>query len=501
MIMSKKTHLKETYPRSASSRDDMQAPKASFFSKFVTKMKISLTPRKIIVKKGDDWDDDDDEYDYPEDEEAHYNNSDNNDIYRNKNHPHDDEEDDTLYSDNSSAPHKKRKSIIILMIIAIILVVLAFVTYYLIKNSFNNEGRSLPLKTAEKTEEYPVGARKLERPLFGDTGEEMDDAALPNQQKEKAPSPTDSIPFDFSPLESKSIEQMPVLPQKKVKENQYQPFEDLWSDPNAKTPPNLPSEEDYKKMNINQLQNESLRFLPPWKRYAARSEPTGKDVPIYAIVLNYDPKILPIEDLPPYRLTLAIEGYAPNAQELTDTLRAKGYEVILELPMAEPKENAVNPGVKPIEKGMSFDEMRNRIAWHIQNVTGHIGFKNRFGTAVLGSTAEMNFTMNLLSDAGYSFLEAVDKTANINSVAYAYAKATNMPTRQTDAIIEVIAEEFPIFLKKVSKVKTGVAIINATPDNIVYLNKTLSKLNNYNIKLVPLSHIYVSDDVIKRNGM
>ena len=185
-------------------------------------------------------------------------------------------------------------------------------------------------------------------------------------------------------------------------------------------------------------------------------------------------------------------------QEIVNQLRAKGYEVILELPLEVDTKLGIDAGIKPLEKKMSFDEMRNRIDFHSGSVTGHIGFKNRLSSDFMASQYEVSYMMNLLKDKGLTFLEVLNPHDTFRSVATLSADAIDVPSYSADVVIEDLKRDFPLFFKKISTTHTGVAVVNATPENVVLLSDMLKKLDDKNIVMVPLSHIYIYKDMLKQ---
>ncbi|MEM6603364.1 MAG: divergent polysaccharide deacetylase family protein [Pseudomonadota bacterium] len=382
----------------------------------------------------------------------------------------------------------------ILMYIAVFLVFMGGVTYYLGQNSFHDDERALPLKRAEKAEILPVGARKLAKPLLGkdpvqtyqdnQTSSQRDTSGLENDQE-----------FDFSPLEDHKIERLPVLPKKYAKANsEAEELRLLWdssvSSADIKSDLNI---QNYDSLSIDELKKISANYLPTWQKYAVDTAPTdGKS--IYAIIVNYDPSKTPPSLLPDAQLTLAIEGYRPEAQTLINQLKQKGYEFLLQLPLEPDEKSSDAPGVRPLQAKSSFEALETRIKWHNTNVEGHIGFKNMNDSDIIYDHGRMNWTMNLLRENGLTFLEVIKDPDAFGAVAHASAKAAGIPTRKAD-IIRSIDIDFPEFIQRVARFGHGVTVIDGTVENLEILQKVLTRLQaeNTSLQLVPLSRIYAYD--------
>ena len=368
--------------------------------------------------------------------------------------------------------------------LCVILILLGIIIYIFTQSSFKQDGRSIPVKAENKQQEYPIGARKLDQPILGAAPKNNNTASdIPHGEE-----------FDFSPIENAPlIERIPVLPKKYIKETETNEFQQLWNDSNNDNQAdhlNI-SKAQYDIMTMTDLKKISHEYLPHWKANAATAMPI-KTSSIYALVVNYDPQTMPIDMLPKgFPLTIAIDGYAPQAQQTVNYLKNAGFEVILNLPVEVDKSLGIKSGAKPITSNISYETIATRVQWHVGNVTGHIGFKNKYSSPVLSEFEKMNFMMHELKKLGYSFLEVNNQQTDYRSVAYATAETAGLPTYKTSSKLNEIDGDFQKFLRNVSKAGSGVAIVDANEKNMMLMRHILDQLKNQKeVGLVYLSSIY-----------
>lgn len=382
---------------------------------------------------------------------------------------------------------KKSATVPILLGVAFIIFVLGILVYMFSGSEEGKEGRSMPLQIQKDTMEYPSGARKLEKPILGMTESENTNPLSGLKHAEE---------FDFTPLDNVPIERIPVLPKKYIKEKEVNEFEQLWENESSNKKHLNISKDQYDIMTLEDLKSISHEYLPRWKANAASAEPINSKS-IYALVVNYNPEILPVHALPTgFPLTIAIDGYMPNAQQTVDALKAAGFEVVLNLPLEVDKTRGIKAGVKPITSDISYDNIETRIKWHASSVNGHIGFRNRIDSPALGALEKMNYMMHQIKELGLTFLEVDDPNIDYRSVAYATAETAGLPTRKTSHFLNEIDGDFQKFLRTTVKAGTGIAVINADEKNMRLMAHILEKLKDKReVGLVHLSRIYAFDEM------
>lgn len=379
---------------------------------------------------------------------------------------------------------EKAKVFLLITAVFCVLLLLVFIIVSTLSGS-SNEYRD-QFKAYKTVPNEDDGRTKLKTPFLGTVQDARTQAylsTLPNAEQ-----------FDFSPLESNSIEKTAVLPQKFATSEKKNEFEELLKDPSQRSTERSFTPNEYEKMSLDELQNVSISYLPRWQQNSSKfnnSKVTDKQGPVFALVLSFDPNELPLEALPNAPLTIALESSEKVSQELVNDLRSRGYEVILKLPIQEDGKLGVSIGTYPIKENMPFESMRKAIEWHTTHLIGIIGFMNKNVSNAMASQADMNYMMNLLSQAGMTFLEVVPRNDNHKRIiAYAAASGAGMPAHKADQMIKDLSIDFPIFFKKIARLKKGVAVMDVDKQNIKLLEDILSKIHVSSLRMVPLSTIY-----------
>jgi polysaccharide deacetylase 2 family uncharacterized protein YibQ len=271
-----------------------------------------------------------------------------------------------------------------------------------------------------------------------------------------------------------------MLPNKITKKKAVTPtsqFQDLWNNGTQ------PDETELAK-NINSTNSKD--FLPPWRRYSVDYQPTNGR-PVFSIVLDYDPQVLNIDDLPKssgYNIVMA--GFLENSNQIFKTLTDKKFEILLYLPMHEETNRYT---LRPIKKDSSFDDIREAINFHASlfGGKGFVGFMNYGGKEVQNILPKINFAMSVLAKTGFLYLD--DAHDNTQSLAFAAAEGQKIPSLKTQTYINSVSEEFETFIKHVKNDGTGIAIVKATPENIIALEAYEKLLENEKIHRIPISGI------------
>jgi len=233
--------------------------------------------------------------------------------------------------------------------------------------------------------------------------------------------------------------------------------------------------------------------LPAWKKYAQPLGEINRNHNLIAVVMNYHPQIMSVDSLPALPLTMAIDA-DQITQGLVDKLRQKGYDVLINLPFVADGEDVLGNYVKPIGHNMPYEEMKSRLAWHFERVNGVIGFKNSASSKVMEVQYIMGYVMNVLKEQQMSFLE-VNSNPNIRSIANASAVAAGIPTLKVDMIFKDIPDDMNDFLQRLSYTRKGVALLEATPQNIALLSNEITKLQGKPYQFVPLSSLYALNEL------
>lgn len=334
--------------------------------------------------------------------------------------------------------------------------------------------KRLPLNPTDKGYVLPPEERKLEKPLLGSTDDKT--PLKPEDELSK-------IAFDFTPTSSNDIAKTPMLPDKvrhvipKEVPNSSLELEDIWNNGNTAS----------KKILANENSKKSATdYLPPWRRFSVPYKPT-EGLPVFSVILEYNPKILNIDDLPTDGgYNVVIPGFLDFSESVLQALKQKNYEILLYLPMDDTSKSL---SFKAISQESSFDSIRNSVAFHTTQLGGNgfVGFMNYGGKIVQTMLPKMNFMMSLFSKTGYLYIDNVYD--NEDSLAFAAAEGQKVPSLRTKNYIHSVSTEFPRFIKQVQIEGTGIAIVKATPENVTALKEYEAALKNIKVRRIPVTGI------------
>jgi hypothetical protein len=192
----------------------------------------------------------------------------------------------------------------------------------------------------------------------------------------------------------------------------------------------------------------------------------------------------------PAGVTLAVTPYGSSLQGLVSTARAKGHEVLLELPL-EPYDYPDNdPGQDTLLTGATSEENPARLRRVLAKVTGYAGLINSQGAKFLASEDALR---ELLSATGARGLYFVDSGEAEQSIAREVSGATGAPFARGDRLVdrnptrEAIEKEFAAIEELAKQRGSAVAVAGAYPVTIDRLTAWAASLEEKGIALVPVS--------------
>lgn len=238
---------------------------------------------------------------------------------------------------------------------------------------------------------------------------------------------------------------------------------------------------------------------PAWERFAqAPAEAPGKK-PLLAIVID-DVGVTKREldallDLDP-GVTFAIMGYADRMDDFARKARAKGHELMIHVPM-EPQGNA-DPGPNALKLGLSPDEIRRRLRWHLDRHDSYVGINNHMGSRFTADAAGMAVVAAELKARGLLFLDS--KTIG-NSEGEDKARAAGIPTASRDVFLDneiganAIEAQLVLAERRAREKGTAIAIGHPHVATIEALARFLPQAKARGIAVVPVSTV-----IFRRSG-
>lgn len=234
----------------------------------------------------------------------------------------------------------------------------------------------------------------------------------------------------------------------------------------------------------------------PMHVYARASDPASDRRPKVAIVVGGLGVGKAILDAALARLpadvSLAFTSYGPELGEDVAAVRAKGHEVLLEVPLEPEDYPTTDPGVHTLTTDASFNKNTKRLAWHLSRFTGYAGLISTHGSKFLADRNDVTFLVRRARDRGLFFVDAgplpgttTRDVAAIWGASFARIDGTIDRSLSRDAIDKELAA------LEASAKKRGFAIgvMTALPITVDRLATWVGELEAKGIELVPVSSL------------
>jgi uncharacterized protein len=176
----------------------------------------------------------------------------------------------------------------------------------------------------------------------------------------------------------------------------------------------------------------------PMTAYAAPAPATGKKFKIAIVVGGLGMSALATKaalDVLPTGITLGFAPYAGDVGQWVGEARARGHEVLLEIPMEPFDFPDSDPGPHTLRAGQDEDANIQRLNWALSRFTGYAGVTNLFGQRFLSDTDALSPVLTALNRRGLYFF---DNGAASQSVVPTVASQLGMPSAQSGAALDTI---------------------------------------------------------------
>jgi hypothetical protein len=136
----------------------------------------------------------------------------------------------------------------------------------------------------------------------------------------------------------------------------------------------------------------------------------------------------------PVRITVAVLPFGPSSRKVAESARARGWGVILHVPM-EP-ERPASDRTEPfrIRRGMTADEMESLLARMTSDLPQASGASNHMGSAVTADPEAMATYVSVIGKKGFFLLDSVTTP---KSVAMEAAQRAGIPAARRDVLLDV----------------------------------------------------------------
>ena len=135
----------------------------------------------------------------------------------------------------------------------------------------------------------------------------------------------------------------------------------------------------------------------------------------------------------PGDITFGFAPYGDNLQVQVNNARAKGHEIMLQVPMEPVGYPGVNPGPRTLLADVNSKENIESLQWFMSRFSGYSGITNYMGARLLVTADALQPVMAELKKRGLVYLE--DATVNL-SLAPRIGDATRLPVRRANLVID-----------------------------------------------------------------
>lgn len=227
--------------------------------------------------------------------------------------------------------------------------------------------------------------------------------------------------------------------------------------------------------------------------YAARFDPADTRPRVAVIVtglgLSAQVTQQAIDKLPPGS-SLAFSPYGQDLQNLIATARAKGHEVLLELPMEPFDFPNDDPGTHTLIAGAADNQAK--LDWLLGRFSGYAGVVNSQGGKFLASPGDLRPILGQVAQRGLFFAET---GFSQRSVAVGLAKETQAPYIKASVHIDKVpgAEDIDAALEQLTVAalerRGAVGATAASPGVIDKISTWAAKLDDRGVAFAPVSAV------------
>lgn len=200
---------------------------------------------------------------------------------------------------------------------------------------------------------------------------------------------------------------------------------------------------------------------------------------------------LALQELPPM-VTLAFAPYENDVQRWVAQARARGHEVLLEVPMEPFDFPDSDPGPHTLRAAVGEETNTQRLTWSLTRFTGYAGITNLLGGRLLADADSLAPIMTYVSRRGLLFFDSGPQN---RSVAPEVARRINAPYVQSQVTLDTIQTGMEIDarlseLEKLARTDGSASatgfLVPVTVDRVVNWSKGLEERG---FVLVPASAI------------
>ncbi len=190
----------------------------------------------------------------------------------------------------------------------------------------------------------------------------------------------------------------------------------------------------------------------------------------------------------PGSITYAFLPFTPAAKSLAEMAHNNGKEIMLHAPMSSLYNLRLGPGA--LTPAMNKQQLQFTLRQSIEAIPHARGINNHMGSELTQMKQPMDWIMEELICHDLFF---VDSHTNPNSIAYATAQESNIPTIRRDVFLDhdpnpkAIAKAFQKAVKLAHRNGIAIAIGHPNSTTLDFLESALTNLDQWQIQLVSAS--------------
>ena len=206
-------------------------------------------------------------------------------------------------------------------------------------------------------------------------------------------------------------------------------------------------------------------------------------------------------DMMPGAVTLAFVPYGATIAATVAAAKAKGHEILLQIPMQNGTGGA--PGPHALRPGASSAALRDDLAWLTSRFAGYDGVTNLLGAPV---TADEGVMTALLRDVGTRGLFYLDDGLSPRGTALSIGPGLDVRVLKADLVLDATADARMVqanleTLTAIARRKgSAIGMASGLPDHIADIARFASGLEAQGIVLVPVADL-VGKGPVNDRGM
>ncbi|MBI5577498.1 MAG: divergent polysaccharide deacetylase family protein [Deltaproteobacteria bacterium] len=194
----------------------------------------------------------------------------------------------------------------------------------------------------------------------------------------------------------------------------------------------------------------------------------------------------------PGKLNVAVLPFGPSSRKVAESARARGWGVILHVPM-EPENPASDKTERfRIRRGMTGAEIESLLSRMAENLPQATGVSNHMGSAATSDRATMSAFVSAIRKRGYFLLDSVTTPA---SVALDAAGNAGVPAARRDVFLdsslspEDMRSRWEQAVSLAKEKGTAVLICHAKAETLRVIAALLPRLREANVQAVTLDEL------------